>query len=49
MSFLSGRVAPRCEAAWKGDKQTITLFWAYTRKEDSTFFLVEYKPEIEGL
>lgn len=48
-SFLSGRRMPTCRAVWKGDKQTVTLSWAYTREEDSTFFLVEYKPESEGL
>ena len=46
--FSSGGSAPSCEAVWKGNKQTVTLSWVYTRNEDLTFFLVEYKPEIEG-
>jgi hypothetical protein len=46
--FSSGRSTPSCKAVWKGDKQTVTLSWVYTRNEDLTFFLVEYKPEIEG-
>jgi hypothetical protein len=48
-SFLSGRAAPRCRSVWRGDKQSVTLSWAYTRAEDSTYFLIEYKPEVDGL
>jgi hypothetical protein len=47
-SLVPGR-NPNCQAVWKGEKQSITLSWGYAREEELTFFLVEYKPEVEGL
>jgi hypothetical protein len=47
-SFLAGERPPSCKAVWKGDSQTVTLYWAYDRNGSFTFFYVEYKTGVEG-
>jgi hypothetical protein len=49
MTLGYDRIRPDCNALWRGDAQTVALFWAYSPKRDELVFLIEYKPQSSGL